>query len=190
MYKLAILLFFIFPQLAFGSTASLEGQVFPLRTTIAGEPLKLNGLGLRGVAWVKGFVAGVYVSRPTKSAESLISSSGAKRIRMKIMVEAPASELSKSLLKRVRKSESKDDLERLSSDISALSSSINSLAKLKIGDTVDLDYHPGMGLRLSMNDRPVGGFVGDRTLYSAILKIFVGDKAIDPEMKAGILSGV
>jgi Chalcone isomerase-like len=169
--------------------ASLEGQRFDDRIQLDGKPLVLNGLGLRGVAWLKAFVAGVYVTVPSRNPQDVLAQAGPKRLRLRIMVEASSHELTKSLVGRVRKHEPQELQRQLGTRITQLGQQIDSLGKLKPGDNVDLDWLPGRGTQLSLNGRPVGAPVAGDDLYAATLRIFVGERPVDRRMKAGMLAG-
>jgi hypothetical protein len=54
---------------------------------------------------------------------------------------------------------------------------------------VDLDWLPGRGLQLSLNGKPRGAPIPGEDLYAALLRIFVGERPADPEMKIGLLGG-
>ena len=93
------------PNVGEAQAARLEGQQFDDTQVVADRTLRLNGLGLRGVAWVKAFVAGLYLPAPTRDASQAMAMPGPKRLRMKIMLEAPSRELSKAVTRGVSKNE-------------------------------------------------------------------------------------
>ncbi len=169
--------------------ATLEGQRFDDTVVLADRTLRLNGLGLRGVAWVKAFVAGLYLSAPTRDAAQALAMPGPKRIRLKVMLDAPSKELTRSLTKRIRKYEPAEVQQRLGGRLDQLAALLDGIGDLKVGDTLDLDYLPGRGVQLQHNSRPVGQAVPGEDLYRAVLKIFVGDNPVDPRMKQGMMRG-
>lgn len=169
--------------------ASLEGQKFDDRASVDGKPLVLNGLGLRGVAWLKAFVAGLYVSVPSKDPGQLVSEAGPKRLRLRIMVSASSHELTKSLVGRIKDHEPMSLQQKLGGRMDLLGRQIDSLDQLKPGDNIDLDWLPGRGTQLSRNGRPVGDAVAGEDLYGAVLRIFVGEHPVDKRLKAGLLAG-
>ncbi len=169
--------------------ASLEGQVFEGTAVLSGRTLRLNGLGLRGVAWVKAFVAGLYVPSTSQDPSQLIGMPGPKRLRLKIMLQAPSSALSKSLLGRIEDHESPETQAQLADRLSSLSTLIDGIGDLHLGDALDLDYVPQQGVQLRLNGRLIGAPVPGEDLYAAVLKIFVGDHPVDTRMKEGLLRG-
>jgi hypothetical protein len=176
-------------QQAQARVITLEGQRFDDVITLNDRVLRLNGLGLRGVAWVKAFVAGLYVPVPSSEPGALLAMPGPKRLRLKVMLDAPSHELTKSLVARINKYEPEPALKQLGERPAQLGELIDSLGDLRSGDVLDLDFEPGKGVRLSYNDKAVGAPVAGEDLYRAVLKIFVGERAIDKRMKAGLLRG-
>lgn len=169
--------------------ATLEGQQFDDTVTLGQHKLQLNGLGLRGVAWVKAFVAGLYVTTPQREAATLLADTGPRRLRLKILLQAPSNELTKSLLRRVRRHETPDAQARLAERLAQFAEQLDGLGDLMPGDVVDMDYLPGKGMVLSRNGQPAGKPVAGDDLYRAVLQIFVGEHAIDPRMRQGLLGG-
>lgn len=167
--------------------ATLEGQHFDETVVLGQQKLQLNGLGLRGVAWVKAFVAGLYVTTPSQDAAALLADSGPRRLRLKIMLQAPSSELTKSLLRRVKRHETPEAQARLAERLAQFAAQLDGLGELMPGDVVDMDYLPAKGLVLSRNGKAAGKPVAGDDLYRAVLQIFVGEHAIDPRMKQGLL---
>lgn len=170
-------------------TQTLEGQRFEGSVKLADRALRLNGLGLRGVAWVKAFVAGLYLSAPTKDAGQAVAMAGPKRMRLKIMLNAPSHELTKSLTGRIEDHEPQAVREQLGERLGTLASLIDSIGDLQPGDTVDLDFLPGKGTHLRLNDKLIGQAVPGDDLYRAVLQIFVGEHPVDKRLKQGLLRG-
>lgn len=167
--------------------ATLEGQQFDDTVVLGQHKLQLNGLGLRGVAWLKAFVAGLYVTTPSRDAAALLAETGPRRLRLKIMLQAPSNELTKSLLRRVKRHETPEVQARLADRLALFAQQLDGLGQLVPGDVVDMDYLPGKGLVLSRNGKAAGKPVVGDDLYRAVLQIFVGEHAIDPRMKQGLL---
>lgn len=176
------------PQSA-AQAATLEGQQFDDTVVLANQTLKLNGLGLRGVAWIKAFVAGLYVSTPSQDAAKIMAAAGPKRMRLKIMLQAPSHELTKSLVRRIQRHGTPETQARLEPRLSKLATQLDSVGELNVGDELDMDFLPGKGLVLSHNGKAVGSTIPGEDLYRAVLQIFVGEQAIDPRMKQGLLRG-
>lgn len=169
--------------------ASLDGQQFDDTTVLSERTLRLNGLGLRGVAWVKAFVAGLYLPAPTRDGVQVLTMPGPKRLRLKIMLDAPSHELTKSLTSRIARNEPEAAQVQMADRLTRLASHLDSMGDLRVGDTVDIDFVPEQGTVLRLNERVVGTSVAGEDLYRSVLKIFVGDKPVDKRLKEGLLGG-
>jgi hypothetical protein len=165
----------------------IEGQHFDDRIRLADSDLVLNGVGLRAVAWLKGYAAGLYLKQRASTAEAVLAAPGPKRVRMKMMVEVEAKEFVKAFDKGMRRNLSEAERAALADRIERFEGTVAALVKLKKGDEVDLDWLPSRGLVLSVNGRPRGEPFAGEALYAAILKIFIGPRPVDEELKAGLL---
>lgn len=169
--------------------ASLEGQMFDETAVLSDRTLRLNGLGLRGVAWIKAFVAGLYLTAPSKDSAQVLTMPGPKRLRLKIMLDAPSNELTKSLTSRIARHEPEPVKTQIAPRLQNLAALIDGLGELKVGDTIDLDFQPDRGTILRHNDKAIGQPVAGDDLYRAVLKIFIGEHPADKRMKEGLLRG-
>ncbi|NBD22011.1 hypothetical protein GTZ97_15230 [Aquabacterium fontiphilum] len=169
--------------------AVLEGQRFDPTVQLGDRTLRLNGLGLRGVAWVKAFVTGLYLPATTRDPAAALAMPGPKRLQIKVLLEAPAAELSKSLNRRVKRHEPAAVQQRLSARLSRLTADINGMGTLKPGDVIELDYVPDQGVGLRHNGKAVGTPQPGEDLYRAVLKVFIGEHPIDQRMKDGLMRG-
>jgi len=169
--------------------AKLEGQRFDDSLVLSDRTLRLNGLGLRGVAWVKAFVAGLYLAAPSKEPSQILAMQGPKRLRLKVMLEAPSVEMSKSMRRGVRRNEPEAVQSRLLDRVESLAQGLDGIGTFHPGDVLDLDFIPGMGTHLVLNGKRLVGPIEGDDFYRAILKIFIGENPVDKRMKAGLLRG-
>lgn len=169
--------------------ATLDGQQFDDTAVLSDRTLRLNGLGLRGVAWVKAFVAGLYLPAPTRDSVQVLTMPGPKRLRLKIMLDAPSHELTKSLTSRIARNETEAAQAQMGERLTRLAGHLDSMGDLRVGDTIDIDFMPESGIVLRLNERPIGTPVVGDDLYRSVLKIFVGDRPVDKRLKEGLLGG-
>jgi len=167
--------------------ATIEGQRFDDRIRLAEADLTLNGVGLRAVAWLKGYAAGLYLPQKASTPAAVIAQKGPKRIQLKMMVDVGSEEFQKAWDKGMKRNHSAAEYEPMKERIATFSAAIAAIGKLKKGDVIDLDYLPGKGLQMSLNGRPRGEVVPGEDLYAGLLKIFVGTVPVDARLKAGLL---
>jgi hypothetical protein len=169
--------------------AILEGQGFDDTLVLSDRTLRLNGLGLRGVAWIKAFVAGLYLAAPSKETGQILAMQGPKRLRLKVMLEAPSTEMTKSMRNGVRHNEPEVMQAQLLDRVEVLAAGLDGIGTFHPGDVLDLDFIPGLGTRLVFNGKALVPPIAGDDFYRAILKIFIGESPVDKRLKAGLLRG-
>lgn len=168
----------------------VEGLTFAGDIVLAGTPLQLNGVGLRAVAFLKGYAAGLYLPRKAATtAQVLAQVDTARRLQLRMLQDVDAEEFVKAFRKGVERNTPPADAARLTERAARFDAVVRSLVKLKKRDVIDLDYLPGAGLQLARNGRPVGAPIGGDDFYAALLRCFIGTRPADPEMKTGLLGG-
>jgi hypothetical protein len=165
------------------------GHVFPPRADVAGRTLQLNGVGYRAVAWFKGYAAALYLPRKVRSTEEVLALEGPKRIQMKMLVDVPAQEFVKAFGKGVNRNTPAAEIPVLRERMAEFDGQVGGLVKVRKGDLVDLDYVPARGLVFVVNGVERGRPLPGEDLYRALLRIFLGERPVDKELKAGMLGG-
>ncbi len=167
--------------------ARIDDQVFDDRIRLADTELQLNGVGLRAVAWLKGYAAGLYLVEKAATPAGVLAQKGPKRVQLKMMVDVDSAEFVKAFGKGMRRNHSAAEQAALRERMLRFDALVAALGKLRKGDVVDLDWLPGQGLRLVLNGRARGETLPGEDLYAGILKIFVGRDPVDAKLKAGLL---
>lgn len=167
----------------------IEGQTFEAQVRLADAELRLNGVGLRATAWIKGYAAGLYLRRKTASAAEVLAMPGPKRLQMRMLLDVPADEFVKAFEKGVTRNTPAGDLPGLRDRMQQFDRLISGIGKVRKGDVVDLDFVPERGLVLSLNGKPRGEAIPGEDLYAGLLRIFIGERPADRELKTGLLGG-
>jgi hypothetical protein len=179
------------PETSLEPPLRIEGLALPRRVRVGSSELRLNGAGVRQVAWFKAFVAALYLNGRADSATELQALAGPKRLQMILLHEVPAAELSKALNRGVQRNSSAAQREALATPMATLAAQIDALGTLKKGDLLDLDWEPTRGVQLSLNGtlrgEPLGSAPSQAALHAAVLRAFVGERPYDERLKAALL---
>ena len=167
----------------------VEGLTFAGEATVAGQTLELNGVGLRAVAWLKGYAAGLYLSQRVRTQQQVYAAPGAKRIQLRMLLDVDTEEFVKAFDKGIARNSAPADLPALALRMARFDAMLRAIGKVKKRDVIDLDWLPGQGLQLTLNGKLRGEPIAGDDLYLALLRIFVGDRPVDAEMKIGLLGG-
>lgn len=179
------------PWLARAQTAPVlvEGQPFERRVTVAGTELRLNGTGVRAVAWFKGYAAGLYLVERATTAAKVVAMSGPKRLQMRMLYEVPAAEFLKAFDKGMVRNSNSEEVERLAERMARFGALITQTGQVRLGDVVDLDFDPRRGTLYRLNGTQRGEPIPGEDFYAALLRAFVGDRPYDKQLRAGLLAG-
>lgn len=165
----------------------LEGQRFDERVRLAQHELQLNGLGVRA-AWIfKAFVAALYLPEKTHEARQVLDHDAPRRLQLRMLMDVAPGEIKKALVRGMQKNASEAEWAALQARAEAFARTIDSIGTAREGDTIDLDYLPGQGLRLAVNEVPRGPLIAGADFYQALLGIFVGPHPVDTRLKNGLL---
>lgn len=188
----------LLPALLYGAVAgaawgqevlpSAEEQAFAPSAQVAGEPLLLNGTGVRAVAWFKGFAAGLYLSRRVQTAAQALALAGPKRLQLRMLHDVPAAEFVKALKKGILRNTAPQDRAAMAGGVQRFADEISAVELVHKGDVIDLDLDPARGLLFTLNGTLHGQALADAAVYAALLRAFIGEHPYDERLKAGLLA--
>ena len=175
------------PSAHAAAPVTLENQTFPGDARVAGTPLQLNGVGLRAAFIYKVYLAGLYLPAKAATGADVFAEAGPKRVQVRMLMNGPSDEFAKAFTGGIAKRTPADRVAAMKDRIAAFDRTLRSVGDVKKGDVVNLDYAPDIGLTMTVNGKAYGAPVPGADLYAALLDIFVGDRPVDPKMKAGML---
>ena len=167
--------------------ATLEGQRFDDHTRVADSELLLNGLGVRAVFIIKGYVAGLYLDRKAATLQEASAMPGPKRLQLRMLLNVGPEEFNKALVAGIRKNASDAELVALNERIGQLERTISAFGPTVRGDVINIDYVPEQGTTLAVNGAVKGPAIAGADFYHAVLGIFVGERPVDARLKKGLL---
>ena len=171
------------------SPVTVDGLRFAGDIQLDGQALQLNGVGLRAVAWLRGYAAGLYLTQRATTPEQVLAAGGPKRLQLGMLLDVGIEEFIKAFHKGVERNTPAAALPSLAGRMAQFDTLLQGIGKVKKMDIVDLDWLPQQGLRLTLNGRQRGLPIAGEDLYAALLRIFVGQRPVDKEMKIGLLGG-
>jgi hypothetical protein len=167
--------------------AEMEGQKFEPTVQVGGQTLNLNGVGLRRRAIFKVYVAGLYVPQKSTNPATLINDKGARRVSLRMLRDVDAGSFIDSFNDGLKNNLTDAQLTALKPQMDALTATLKSIGEAKKGDAINFDYTPEAGTRISVNDQPRGDPIPGADFFSAVLRIWLGEKPADESLKKGML---
>lgn len=167
--------------------ASIGGVSFGGRAEVGGQQLQLNGLGLRGNAFIKGFAAALYLPQLSSNADQVLHAPGAKRLRMRMLIDVPIEVFVHAVRKGIKRNLPEPQQVTMADRLGTLDTNLSAIGKVLDGDVIDLDYLPGAGLVIAVNGKARAAPIPGEDLYAALMLVFIGERPVDAKLKAGLL---
>ena len=148
----------------------------------------LSGTGLRTKFFIKVYVAALYLDEKRYSAAAVFENTGAKRMLFHMLRDVSGKQMLDAIndvLPANHNSEEMKALEARLNDFTKLFASVNELKK---NQEVAFDYIPGVGTRILIDGIEKGKFEG-ADFYTAMLKVWLGEKPAQGDMKRTLLGG-
>jgi hypothetical protein len=153
--------------------------------TADGATLQLNGAGIRKKLFMDIYIAQLYMEKPSATVSEVLADKGRKRIVMHFLY----SEVGKDKLVEVWNDGFKDN--NSAGDLAKLQERINQFngffVDVKKNDVIVLDYNPATGTTVTIKGQEKG-VIGGGDFNEALLKIWLGEKPADGDLKDKLLS--
>lgn len=180
--RLLLLLAFALPLQA----AEVAGVKFDERVRIADTELALTGVGLRQRFVFDVYAMGLYV-RDAKADP--VMQPGAKRIAIHMLRNVDADAFAQALVDGMRPNHDAATMKALEPRIGELSAVMASLKEAKKGMGITLDWLPAAGTQMTVNGKPAGAAIAGEDFYQALLRIWLGPKPVQDDLKKALLGG-
>jgi len=182
---LAILLLTLsLPALA---ALDVAGVKFDDKAKVGGADTVINGAGMRKRAFFKVYAIGLYLPQKAASAAEAIGAKGAKRIAIVTLRDLTAEQFVDALLDALKNNHDEAALKALQPKIDQFRNAMLSIGNAPEKSVVNLDWLPDSGTRLSFNGAAKGGDIPGEEFFSALLRIWIGDKPAQDDLKQHLL---
>lgn len=149
--------------------------------------LALNGAGLRTRVGFKVYAMGLYLREPLTDAAAIIGDKGEKRIRIVLTRDLEAKQFGDALLAGLEKNHEPDELAALKPATDALIGALAAVGEVASGTEIVLDQLANGATRLVVNGEQKGDDIGDVAFYPALLRIWLGVRPADHDLRDALL---
>ena len=164
-----------------------EGVKLEPTAQVGGTALQLNGAGVRTRAIFKVYVAGLYVPAKSNSASTLLAQKGPRRMLLTMLRNLDADSFGGALNDGLKNNHTEAQLAAFKPQIDALNAAVKAVDEVKKGDVVTIEFTPETGTRILHNGQPKGPAMAGEDFHAAVLRIWLGDKPADADLKKGLL---
>lgn len=170
------------------SALELEGVKLADSVHLGNWDLQLNGAGVRSRFFLDLYVAALYLPGKSTSWAAVLADGGEKRMALHLLISIDADHLYSALNNAIAANHTLAELSALEAPLKELAAIFRAIDEIKKGDVVTLDYLPGSGTQVSVNG-VAKGTVGGALFYGALLKVWLGDKPAQADLKQKLLGG-
>jgi hypothetical protein len=167
----------------------LEGVKFEPAVQVGGQTLQLNGAGIRTRAIFKVYVAGLYVPQKSTDANALLAQKGSRRVAIHMLRSVDADTFATSLTDGLKANHTEQQLAAFKAQSEALTAALKAIGEAKKSDAIFFEFTPEAGTRIVVNGQPRGNPIAGEDFFAAVLRIWLGNRPADSDLKRGMLGG-
>lgn len=165
----------------------VEGARYETSVVLDGERLELNGVGIRRRFMFDIYAGGLYVAKRAARTEELVNQPGAKRVALRFLRDVDGDLFVNSLHNGLKANHSDAELAKWTTQVDALTRTIQTIALARRGDSVNFEYTPRDGTRVTVNGVTRGPLIPGADFYAAVLRVWLGETPADAGLKKGML---
>lgn len=183
MKKLHLLACILAVTVAIPSVAGeLQGVTMADKTSVEGNDLVLNGMGLRTKAFVKVYVAGLYAEAKSTDAAKIIAADDARRVELVVLRDLGKKKISDAIEEGFEKN-SKTQLPKLRARLDQF---VAAIPDLKENEKLTFTYVPGKGTVVAKGGAERAVIPG-KDFADALFSVWIGASPADANLKKGML---
>ena len=167
--------------------AEVGGVKLDDRASVGGQEVVLNGAGVRTRAIFKVYVGSLYVPQKAASLDAVLSRAP-RRVQLNLLRNLSADQLVDALVDGLKENNSAAELEAVKPQTDELVRIMKSFGEVKEGSVVTLDYADG-ATRIAQDGAAKGSIAGE-AFNRALLRIWLGDRPVQADLKKAMLGGV
>ena len=175
--------------LAFALPASaldIHGVKLADKADVGGHALVLNGAGTRTKVVFKIYVGSLYLPQPAKDLAQVLAQP-ARRVRMDLLRNLSADQLSDALLEGLKENNSDAQLAAVKGETAEMVAAMKGFGDVKQGSVVTLDFVDGT-TRIVLDDKLHASIAGT-AFNDALMRMWLGEHPVQADLKAAMLGG-
>ena len=169
--------------------AEVAGVRIEDKTKVGNNELTLNGAGLRKRAFFQVYAIGLYLPQKSPSPAAILEQAGPKRVAIHMLRDVGADAFTEALADGIRANHSEPEAKALEPRLKELAAIMAELKEAKKGMVIALDWQPPAGTVMVVNGTARGKPIAGEDFYRALLRIWIGDKPVQDDLKKALLGG-
>ncbi|HSA90832.1 MAG TPA: chalcone isomerase family protein [Burkholderiales bacterium] len=171
------------------AAAEVAGVKIDDRTRVENSDLALNGAGVRTRLFFQVYAIGLYLPQKGSTPAAILAQPGPKRVAIHMLRDVGADTFTEALADGIRANHSDAEARALEPRIRELAAIMAELKEAKKGMAIALDWLPASGTVMLVNGSPRGKAISGEDFYRALLRIWLGDRPVQDDLKKALLGG-
>ena len=164
----------------------VEGANLEDKVQLDAQQVILNGTGLRKKLFIKVYAAGLYLSGKMNTSEAILADAGAKRMTFHLLREVSGKQMLDAINEAMPSNNSAEEMKVLEARLAEFSKIFAAVPTVNKGEVINFDYLPATGTRITIAGVEKGRIEG-ADFMRAVLKVWIGDKPVQENMKQSLL---
>lgn len=156
---------------------------------VGSRELQLNGAGVRSKLIFDLYIAALYLGEKTTSATAVLDGAVEQRMALHLLRDIGTSHLLGALNNAIKANHTARELAALNANLIEFTALFSTMDEVKKGQIITLDYLPETGIQVSV-DGALKGTVAGAAFHRALLKVWLGEKPAQDDLKIKLLGGV
>jgi long-chain acyl-CoA synthetase len=174
------------PAGATSPAQELAGVRVPAHVQVAGRDLVLNGAGLRRFLALNLYVAALYLPERSQRSGEILDRDMPRSLQVTLLRQLSTQKNLDVLKEGLYANNSPDDIEAINQEVERFLGLLRGLGEVPAGTTLQLNYLPGTGTHVSVNQRHLGTIPGE-AFNRAVLRIWLGEDPAQAALKKALL---
>lgn len=171
------------------AATEVKGVKFPETYQLANQTLHLNGAGVRVKVIIDVYAAGLYVPKTDTNAATLINQSGPKSMEIVLLRDLTGEDFADATAKGFKANNNPADQTKFQAKLDEIKSMMVNFGPVKKGTVIHIDFVPGEGTHVLVDGKKRGPEITGDEFQQAVLRIWLGEHAVDSDLKQSLLGG-
>jgi len=172
----------------------VAGVRFDDQTSLASQPLVLNGAGVRKRGYYKADVTALYLPQKTTNPDHIFKLNGVRRVQLNLLRDFTSATISRIFIADFKQVASDAEFKQLINEIGQIGSVYAAIPRVGKGDVINLDWVPGKGWMCFQNGKQIvtdmvpSGSINSELAFQIYMRMYIGQAA--PENYRNGLLGI
>lgn len=169
------------------AAVNVRGVQFPDTEEVGQQHLTINGAGVRVKVVFDIYAASLYLPHKQTTAQGVLQAPGAKSVQAVLLRNLTATEFVDALITGYRANNPEAEQQRYKPQLDQLEGMMLGMKQAPKGSRVRIDLVPGVGTRIYLNGQRMGADIPGEGFYQSLLRIWLGPKPVDEDLKSALL---